>query len=164
MSSASVEVSWASITATGLRPANSFDTVCGQLGEVCQGATFDFAAFAIAIAQQDSRRRVSVRDFGDVDKQTVDYVTRESLNYPSHGELPQISAENFGLVLLEARLLGCPSRGLPSGPGFLRIGADWYQFCREIWRNRFPEYCRRLRQFISVRTFRWHREQILGPR
>ena len=46
--------------------AQAFDVGGGPVGEVAEGALTDLAAFAIALAQQDGRRRVPVRDGFDI--------------------------------------------------------------------------------------------------
>lgn len=42
-----------------------------QLREVCQGASFDFAVFSISLAKQDSGRRVTIGNGGDIHADTI---------------------------------------------------------------------------------------------
>jgi hypothetical protein len=50
-------------------PAQAVDLGLGPIGDVGERARLDLASLAIALAQEDSRRRIAVRDAGDVHDQ-----------------------------------------------------------------------------------------------
>jgi hypothetical protein len=57
---------WCDDDATLEHPAQALDVSSGPIGEVAEGTLTHLAAFAVALTQENGRRRVPVRDGFDI--------------------------------------------------------------------------------------------------